>query len=298
MSAKVDPLPLTMEDEVDKIEINQNPNKNNISNQDEGLQKSFRDYEKACDRVKNFYEEQHTNQTFEFNLQVRERFKKREKRKMTIFEALEVLDGLVDESDPDMELGQLDHLLQTAEAIRKDGKPDWMQVVGLIHDLGKLMHLFRPEGEESRQWDVVGDTFVVGAKFSDKIIYPNTFSKNPDWNDPVYSSEYGVYEPNCGMENVLLSWGHDEYLYNVLKDKCLLPKEGLAMIRFHSFYPWHRDGAYRQFMNEGDQKLLEAVISFNPYDLYSKSTIRPDPVKLRPYYQSIVEKYFPEEIEF
>ncbi|KAH9811767.1 inositol oxygenase [Melampsora americana] len=290
MTDQLNPLPLTMEDEVDKvnllkIEITQNSTLSTDSDpQHQQLQKSFRDYEKACDRVKNFYEEQHTHQTFEFNLQVRERFKKREKRKMRMFEALDLLDGLVDQSDPDMELGQLDHLLQTAEAIRRDGKPDWMQVVGLIHDLGKLMHLFRPEGEESRQWDVVGDTFVVGAKFSDKIIYPDTFSKNPDWNDPVYSSEYGVYEPNCGMENVLLSWGHDEYLYNVLKDKCLLPKEEMEH--------------YRQFMKEGDQKLLEAVIEFNPYDLYSKSTIRPDPVKLRPYYQSILEKYFPEPIEF
>lgn len=54
---------------------------------------------------------------------------------MSIFEALDLLDTMVDESDPDLDLGQLDHLFQTAEAIRRDGKPDWMQLVGLIHDL-------------------------------------------------------------------------------------------------------------------------------------------------------------------
>ena len=32
---------------------------------------------------------------------------------------------LVDDSDPDIELDQLQHLLQTAEAIRQDGHPDW-----------------------------------------------------------------------------------------------------------------------------------------------------------------------------
>ena len=43
------------------------------------------------------------------------------------------------------------------------------------------------------------------------------------------------------------------------------------MIRYHSFYPWHSEGAYTQFMNEKDHKMLAAVKAFNPYDLYSKS---------------------------
>lgn len=54
------------------------------------------------------------------------------------------------------------------------------------------------------------DTFVVGCKFSDKIIYPDTFANNPDIHDPIYSTEYGIYQPNCGLDNVMLSWGHDE----------------------------------------------------------------------------------------
>ena len=81
-----------------------------------------------------------------------------------------------------------------------------MQVTGLVHDLGKLLFFFGSQG----QWDVVGDTFVVGCKFSDRIIYPETFANNPDLKDPVYSTDYGVYRPNCGLDNVLLSWGHDE----------------------------------------------------------------------------------------
>jgi inositol oxygenase len=53
---------------------------------------------------------------------------------------------------PQTTLSQIEHLLQTAEAIRRDGKPEWMQVTGLVHDLGKLLFLFDSEG----QWDVVG----------------------------------------------------------------------------------------------------------------------------------------------
>lgn len=64
------------------------------------------------------------------------------------------------------------------------------------------------------------DTFVVGCKFSEKNIYPETFAGNPDAHDPVYSTEYGVYAPKCGLENVMLSWGHDEvsafFLGNIL----------------------------------------------------------------------------------
>lgn len=118
-----------------------------------------------------------------------------------------MLNTLVDESDPDTSVGQIEHLLQTAEAIRRDGKPDWMQVTGLIHDLGKLLCFFGADG----QWDVVGDTFVVGCKFSDKIIYPETFKANPDYNNPELMTENGIYEPGCGLDNVMLSWGHGEF---------------------------------------------------------------------------------------
>ncbi len=122
-----------------------------------------------------------------------------------------MLNTLVDESDPDTSVGQIEHLLQTAEAIRRDGKPDWMQVTGLVHDLGKLLCFFGAEG----QWDVVGDTFVVGCKFSEKIIYPETFVANPDSKDEKLMTENGIYQPGCGLENVMLSWGHDEYLYHI-----------------------------------------------------------------------------------
>jgi len=202
---------------------------------------NFRRYEEACDRVKNFYavsrplhpspqpagtrrctgatapqtrsvrppltfQEQHQKQTLEYNIRMRKTFRETVRARMSIWEAMEMLNTLVDESDPDTSVGQIEHLLQTAEAIRRDGKPDWMQVTGLIHDLGKLLCFFGAEG----QWDVVGDTFVVGAKFSDKIIYPETFKANPDYNNPELMTENGIYEPGCGLDNVMLSWGHGE----------------------------------------------------------------------------------------
>ncbi|KAJ7657164.1 DUF706-domain-containing protein [Mycena polygramma] len=254
----------------------------------------FRQYEEACDRVKSFYKEQHEKQTMEFNIKMRVNMRKNVRARMGIWEAMEKLNTLVDESDPDTDLSQIEHLLQTAEAIRRDGKPDWMQVTGLVHDLGKLLHFFGSEG----QWDVVGDTFVVGCAFSDKNILPETFAGNPDTQDAVYSTKYGVYKPNCGLDNVMLSWGHDEYLYHVLKEQSTLPEEGLAMIRYHSFYPWHREGAYTHLTNASDEKALAAVRAFNPYDLYSKSDGGVDPAALKPYYEGLIKKYFNDVIEW
>lgn len=213
---------------------------------------SYGTYETAAARVQSFYLVQHTHQTYEFNLLRRKQFHSptRFRSKMSIWEACETLNTLVDDSDPDTSLSQIEHLLQTAEALRAAGKPRWMQLTGLIHDLGKLMFLFPGMGlcqaDGAQQWDVVGDTFPVGCGFCPRtIIYPGSFAANPDTKDPRYNTQLGVYTEGCGMDNVMLSWGHDECMYHVLKDpknRCRLPKEALVVVRYHSFYPWYREG--------------------------------------------------------
>lgn len=249
----------------------------------------FRQYENACDRVKIFYYEQHEKQTVAYNLKVRNAFHRNSRAKMTIWQAMEKLNSLIDESDPDTSLSQIEHLLQSAEAIRRDGKPDWFQLTGLIHDLGKLLFFYDARG----QWDVVGDTFPVGCQFEDTIIYPGSFVENPDSYDPIYSTKYGIYSKGCGLDNIMLSWGHDEYLYHICKEQSMLPDEALAMIRYHSFYPWHSAGGYKWMMNEKDHEMFKAVKAFNPYDLYSKSDDVPNAMELKSYYMQLINTYFP-----
>lgn len=246
---------------------------------DQGKDKTnFRQFDDAQDRVKAFYAQQHSLQTVAFNLKARNDFHNKSRAHMSVWEAMEKLNTFIDECDPDTSESQMTHLMQTAEALRKDGKPRWMQLVGLIHDLGKLLFFFGAEG----QWDVVGDTFPVGCAFDDRIIFgKKSFEKNEDYNNSTYSTKFGIYSPGCGLDNVMLSWGHDEYLYHIVKDQSTIPVEGLAMIRYHSFYPWHREGAYHELMDENDKKMLEAVRAFNPYDLYSKSDEAPDAEKLK-----------------
>ncbi|HEY2584714.1 MAG TPA: inositol oxygenase family protein, partial [Tepidisphaeraceae bacterium] len=89
---------------------------------------------------------------------------------------------------------------------------------------------------------------------------------------------------------------HDEYLYHVVKD--YLPAEGLAMIRYHSFYAAHREGAYGHLMNDRDRQMFAWVRNFNPYDLYSKGETRPDVAVLRPFYEDLIAEFFPKPLRW
>jgi inositol oxygenase len=252
----------------------------------------YRNYEApARDTVKEFYRLNHQYQTFDFVQEKKANFLQFNKKEMTVWEAFDFLNQLVDDSDPDTDLDQLQHLLQTSEAIRRDGHPDWMVLTGLMHDMGKVLCLF---GEP--QWAVVGDTFPVGCAYSDKVVYPEYFNLNPDSKNKQYQTSLGVYEPNCGLRKVDMSWGHDEYVYQIMKN--YLPEEGLYMLRYHSFYSWHREGAYEHLLDDHDRAMLKWVKLFNPYDLYSKCPEQPNWKTLKPYYEDLVKKYLPATLKF
>ena len=215
-----------------------------------------------------------------------------------IDEVLLWMDDFVDPSDPDLELPNSVHAYQTAERIRyKYPNNEELQVCGLIHDLGKILFAL---GEPA--WAVVGDTYVVGCKFPESIVFYDTMRENPDFNNPLYNTDLGVYEKNCGLQNVKISFGHDEYLYMILKhnrDLHTFPEKYWNIIRFHSLYPWHSDGEYRHLMNDTDYDILKDVLDFNEFDLYSKedtTTVFTDEIKK--YYLALLKKYFPNQMRW
>jgi inositol oxygenase len=252
----------------------------------------YRNYDSpARECIRDFYRLNHRYQTVDFVSRQRRKYLPLRTRRMGVLGALEFLNTLVDDSDPDIELSQLDHLLQTSESIRADGHEDWFVLVGLLHDLGKVLCLY---GEP--QWGVVGDTFPVGCPFSDRIVYAEFFSENPDLHDARYQTGLGIYERGCGLRSVLMSWGHDEYLYHVMRD--YLPEPALYMIRYHSFYAWHREEQYSELLDDHDRSLLPWVRKFNPYDLYSKVPTPPRWSELRPYYEELINRYLPDTLQF
>ena len=252
----------------------------------------FRQYDaQANPGVADFYRLNHEHQTVDYVLRKEKEYFGLKKGKKTVWEAAEFLNTLVDDSDPDTDLTQIEHLLQTSEAIRRDGQPRWMVLVGFIHDLGKCLCLY---GEP--QWGVVGDTFPVGCAWSDQIVFPEYFRNNPDGNVTEYQTRSGIYEPNCGLENVHMSFGHDGYIAEVMKP--YLPDEALYMLRFHSFYAWHRHAAYTHLMKDKDAAMLEWVKRFNPYDLYSKGQDKPNLQELKPYYDGLFGEFLPEKLDW
>uniref|UniRef100_A0A0D6R4V6 Inositol oxygenase n=1 Tax=Araucaria cunninghamii TaxID=56994 RepID=A0A0D6R4V6_ARACU len=262
---------------------------------------AFRDYEKESERragVEEFYRLNHINQTYEFALRKREEYGKLDRAVMSIWECCELLNEFVDESDPDLDEPQIEHLLQTAEAIRKDyPNEDWLHLTGLIHDLGKV--LLHPKFGAEPQWAVVGDNYPLGCAFDESIVHHEHFKGNPDYYNPKYNTKFGVYSENCGLDKIVISWGHDEHMYRVAKmNNTTLPPAALFIIRFHSFYAMHRAGAYRHLMNEEDHEMLKWLKIFNKYDLYSKSKVKIDVEAVKPYYQSLIAKYFPSQLRW
>ncbi len=215
---------------------------------------------------------------------------------MNLWDAMRKLNELVDVSDPDLDLPNVQHLIQSAEAIRADGREDWMQLVGLIHDLGKMMFVKGSDEDgtsQAEQWGMVGDVFVVGCKLPDTCVYPEFNALNPDMDHPVYGTELGAYSQGCGLDQVDLAWGHDEYLYQVLSHhkNNKIPEAGMVMIRYHSFYPWHTGGSYTQFTTAKDDQYKQWIIDFNQYDLYTKSQKVYELDEVIDYYAPIAEKY-------
>lgn len=250
------------------------------------------------EKIRDFYYKQRLFQNLEYVKRMHGWYRDKTKVIRNVWDVIMEMDNLVDVSDPDLSLGNVHHLFQTAEMMRRNGEPDWMQVTGLIHDLGKMMYLDGCDEDGTSihtQWGVVGDTFVVGHPLPASTVYPEYNSMNLD------EGKGSVYTAHCGINNTLCSWGHDEYMYKVLVDNGVplsTNKEAMAMIRFHSLYPWHQCGAYRELMCDEDYILLKAVQRFQKYDLYSKENEEVDIKSLKKYYLPLLNKFVGKTLMF
>lgn len=118
----------------------------------QSIKPSARDFEKAIFTQPNIVQcckENHEKQTVEHVLAMKKKYGRLDKAWMGIWDALEIMDGLFDLSDPDVKTSQAIHAFQTAEAVRRDGQPRWLILTALVHDLGKLLYFL---GEP--QWTV------------------------------------------------------------------------------------------------------------------------------------------------
>ena len=238
------------------------------------------------------YRDMHLNQTLEFVIQKKNEYSLLNKTRMTMKKALSLLNNFVDPSDPDVDVSNLTHAYQTAERIRMEYPENKeYQLLGLIHDVGKILYTFKEPG-----WAVVGDTYVMGCRFPESIVFYETLKHSPDYNR--YDT-MGIYKPGCGLDKLVISFGHDEYLYMVLDgNNHLFPRKYMDIIRYHSLYPWHTEGEYMEFMTDRDQQTLNNVKEFNQFDLYSKNDRIVIDQGVVDYYNNLLDIYFPDEFRW
>jgi inositol oxygenase len=264
-------------------------------------QATFRDYSTENERydiVCATYTEKNSKQTVEVNKALREKHLAWTRPRMSVWDVFQLLSDIDDGSDPDTELPQVEHAFQTAEALRAlYPDEDWLHLTGLIHDLGKVLK--DPTFGEEPDWATVGDTYPVGCAFSPSIPFATAFVSNPDAAHPVYGTRLGMYEEHCGLMNVVMAWGHDEYFYEVLrKNPNKLPEEAYYIIKFHSFYAWHHAGDYDHLCNDTDRAMLPHVQRFQKCDLYSKAPDSKPMEELKAYYRGLIDKYLPGDLHW
>lgn len=261
--------------------------------------RAYRTYERGS-RQWQSYRERITGSTYEVTQSLRQRFLEHRPIAMTMVDAMEYYNDIVDESDPDLEHEpQIKHAIQSALGAKDAGLPEWSIAVAFIHDVGKLLTKLG-----LRQPFVVGDEWPVGCAPSREIVCSEFFDESPDTTHPVYGTKLGVYEAGCGLDNVVMSFGHDEYLYRVLTDAvkdggCTLPPEALHPIRYHSAYVVHTAGEYDYLLNDHDRAWMPLLHAFrDKIDLYTK---RPDATGLEdhlPGIWQVVHRYIRPDYKF
>jgi inositol oxygenase len=212
----------------------------------------------------------HARQTFDFvTKQVRSN-QTLSRCQMDVWGALEMLNelreyeaALIGDENLDPSMSLTDHAFQCAALCRQAfPDDDWMALVGLIHGLGKLQGHERFGSQP--QWSIIGETFPVGCRFSGAITNANYFSANPDRRKKQYSTPLGIYQQNCGLRSVFMSWSGPEYLYMLLAlNKTLLPREALWLLRYQKFYALLEPGRpYQDLMCDFDVAMLPKFEKF------------------------------------
>ena len=202
--------------------------------------------------------------------------------KMEILEILERLASFQDKCNTDKY-----HAFHTANKLKADNHPEWLIVVGLIHEIGKIIYLKGCDKDgttEKEQWSIVGNTFAVGCKIPDSMVYNEFNHVNPD--------QINTYKDGCGLDKMTISFSHNEYSYQMLmfsKNKHKLPDIALYIIRYHSLYVHHQHRAYKRYESDLDRNYLKYLQLFQKYECSQENDT---PYIDYVYYKELLTKYF------
>ncbi len=198
----------------------------------------FRDYGKNVrPGVREFYRLNHTHQTLDFVRAKEAEYLPRTRRRMGIWEAMEYLNTLVDDSDPDTEL-------TPDRAPDADGRGDSSRRPS------PLVHPHRPDPRPGQDSLPVRRASVGRRRrhVPGRLPLLRNESSFTSSSATTLTGTFRSTRPNPESTNRAAAWtgstcrgATTSISIHVVKDH--LPDEALAMIRYHSFYPAHREGA-------------------------------------------------------
>lgn len=134
------------------------------------------------------------------------------------------------------------------------------------HELGVVVNRIDSrtaiESEDGYDWSRASRSHVIGCGAPDRASFAEFRYLNADARDDV--GPQGIYDPHCGLENVMLAWTGPEYLFHMLKhNNALVPNEGLYMLRYFTLGDWHTHNEYSHLANEDDEDLKSFVAEFD-----------------------------------
>jgi len=220
-------------------------------------------------RRRQHYRQTWLRQSVSFVRAMREKYLKFQCKQIGVWEALQLAKDIP--SDPfgmnnDNSVPSLrTKLFRTAEEFRRVGHPDWVQLVALIHDLGRIINSFETgSGYGVYNWTIMTSSGVVGCAPPTCAVFQEYRNLDPDRHHEMYNSPLGMYEANTGMENLLLNWTGPEYMYYLLKENCVsIPEDGLVMLRLFQLRAWHTHNEYNHLANDADMVMRPLVADFD-----------------------------------
>jgi hypothetical protein len=206
--------------------------------------------------------------------------------KVNVWDLLMLLHFTIDHSDSLLHYtSQFIHCLQVYGMVSRTAfDPDKyddrykadMQIVALVHDLGKLLTVF---GEKDYNADCMNTVVQHGRR-------------------------------GQGLDSLVAQWNHDEYGYQKLKNSSLLPRRALTAVRFHSLrevagetfdYKYGSSiskvtqddiDKFNQVLTPAEEEDLNFVRHFRYFDTFSKVRTDAVPEINIAEVQILLEKYF------
>jgi len=178
---------------------------------------------------------------------------------ITMWDAVNMLGHVIDHFDRFlMNVSQEVHTLQVAEGMVAEGADETMVLVGVIHDVGKVLYL-----ADEDPANISGTTAPIGE-----------------------------HEPGIGLDRCLMQWGSDDFSYSRIIGR--VPDHVAWLVRYHSIVP----DSCEHLMDDRDREYYEKYWpQLHRLDHVTKSTYQLPRTRLSDY-RALIDDAFPDPIPF